>query len=168
MTDEAPLIEYGLEGPGAPDLPTDRFLRRIVGWAAIVYSAKSLITSALDVALAKKWLASPSSMAWELDGGWTAVVRGADTLATCVLLLGGVLLLRRSRAGVVLIRAGIACLAALSALSLAMQLYTNSTYASYWSTFGAAAMETSSWLSGFWPEAMLILLTLPPLARRML
>jgi hypothetical protein len=164
MSHAAPLIAYGTEDL---DTPTDRLLRRIVGWTAIVSSAKSLLTTALLVALAKKWLASPSSMVWDLDGGWNAVVRAADTAASCALLLGGLLLLRRSWAGILLIRAGVASLVALSAVSLTMLLYTNPTYASYWSTFGAAAIETSSWVSGLWPDAMLILLTLPPLARRM-
>jgi hypothetical protein len=47
-------------------------------------------------------------------------------------------------------------------------MWTNPTYRSYWSTPGAAAVEGLGFLNGLWLPALLVLLTLPPLARRML
>jgi carbon starvation protein CstA len=106
-------------------------------------------------------------MSWSIDARWTVVGMAAQALAMLALLTAGVLLLRRSRSSIILLRASVACSIALSTLSLAMSLYDNSIYASYWSTPATAAVNALQFLSGFWLPVLLVLLTLPPLARRM-
>src|SRR2546423_12413201 len=117
MSDTTPLIEYASEGQ---EHPTDRLLRRIIAWSAIMYGGKALLGAALQLALGKGWLASPSTMSWYLARGWMLVVNCADTLTMCALLIGGVMLLRRSRASVVVLRSSVACSIALTILQSVM------------------------------------------------
>jgi hypothetical protein len=164
MTDAAPLIEYG---SGAHEPPADRLLRRIVAWAAILYGGEALISAALHVALSGGWVASPSTMSWRLDGGWDLVVMGAHKVAMSALLIGGVLMLRRSRASVVVLRASVACAIVLAILGQALAMRGSPVYASYWSTPASAAMYAMQFLRSLWLPVLIVLLTLPPLARRM-
>jgi hypothetical protein len=111
----APLIEYTSE---ALEQPADRLLRRIVAWTAIVCGGEVVIGTALHIALAKKWVASPSNMSWEFDGRGDALLTAAQTLAMCGLLFGGLLLLRRARASIVLMRGSVVCSIVLTFVSL--------------------------------------------------
>src|SRR3954453_6196295 len=114
MSNPAPLIDYALNDI---ELPADRLLRRIIGFAAIVYGGEALVGMALHIALAKRWAASPSGMAWDLEGGWHAIVIAADVLATCAMILAGVLLLKRARVSIPVLRASITCMLILTVLS---------------------------------------------------
>ena len=164
MSDTAPWIEYASQGL---ELPADQLLRRIVGWTAIMYGGEAVIGTALHVALARGWVASPSSMSWSLDGGWNIIVMHAQTLAMTALVTGGVLMLRRSPASVVVMRASIASSIVLAVLGLAMTLRASPVYASYLSTPATATVYTVQYLRGLWLPVLIVLLTLPPLARRM-
>jgi hypothetical protein len=55
----------------------------------------------------------------------------------------------------------------LTVAGLAATLLHNPNYASYWSTPAAAAFQALQSLHGLYVPALLGLLTLPPLARRM-
>lgn len=166
MTHEPPpLIAYALPGCAQP---ADRLLRRIVAWTAILWAADSLAGTALQVALSRGWVASPPNMSWSGAEGWSLVVRLANDLAACAMLVGGVLLLWRSRVGIVLLRGSAVGTMVLSILSLAVLLRTVPTFASYWSTPAAAAMEVQPTLTYVFVPALVALLTMPPLARRML
>lgn len=158
------LIEYGTNDL---ESPADRLLRRVVAWTAVAEGAQSLLTSAVHVALAKKWLASPSTMGWDLSGGWSAVIMAATAAAMGTLLAGGLLLLRRSPWSLPLLRGGAAASILLSVAGLARAVYTIPVYRSYWSTPGTFTMEAAQFARGLWVPALLLLLTLPPLARRM-
>ena len=165
MTDSPATIDYA---SGADEQPQDRLLRRVVAWTAIVYGGDAVISTGLHVALAKGWLASPTSMSWGLEGGWGMVLLAVGAFANCALVVGGVLLLlRRARVGVVVLRATVAGMVAITAISLAHLMHRNPTYASYWSTPAAAGLNALQFVSGLWVPALLGLLTLPPLARRM-
>jgi hypothetical protein len=48
-----------------------------------------------------------------------------------------------------------------------MAMRQNPVYTSYWSTPASAAINALQFIEGMWLEVMLLLLTLPPLARRM-
>ena len=164
MTEPAPTIAYASE---AYDTPADRLLRHVVAWTALVDGGKALVTTGLHVALAKGWLASPPSMGWGLQGGWGAVMLIAPMLTNVGLLIGGMLLLRRSRTSLVFLRVSVGCSLVLTAVSLAVTMIENPVYRSYWSTPGTAAMNGIQFLGGLWVEILIVLLTLPPLARRM-
>jgi hypothetical protein len=164
MSDTVSPIEYAPQGL---ELPSDGLLRHIIAWAAIVYGGDAVIGAALHVALAKGWAASPPSMSWSLDGEWDAPLMAAQTLAMSALLIGGVLMLRRSRACFVVLRASIGCSICLTVLNLVLVLRDNPVYASYWSTPAAAAVNALQFWRGLWLPVLLVLLTLPPFARRM-
>jgi hypothetical protein len=164
MSHGAPLIEYA---PPGLEAPADRLLRRIVAWSAIVYGAEALVVKTLHVALSRGWLASPSTMSWSLDGGWSRIMMAAQALTMLAMLIGGVLMLRRSRACLVILRAGVACSIVLAILSLAMAMRASPVYRSYWSTPAAAAVNAMDFMGNLWLPILIVLLTLPPLARRM-
>ena len=164
MSHPAASIDYASE---SHDTPADRLLRRIVAWAAIVYGGEALVGRALQVALGKGWLAHPSTMSWELEGGWILISNSAHTLSMCVLLVAGLLLLRRSPLGVTLLRASVAASIVVHFAGLALVLRANPTFASYWSTPGTLAFYSLNELQNLLLPALFLLLTLPPLARRM-
>ena len=164
MTEPAPTIAYASE---TYEAHADRLLRHVVSWTALVLAGNALITTGLHVALAKGWVASPPSMSWSMGTGWGAVVLGANMLTNIGLVVGAVLLLRRSKASLAILRASVACSLVLTALGLAMLIIDNPTYRSYWSTPATAALYAIQFLSGLWDEVLIVLLTLPPLARRM-
>jgi hypothetical protein len=145
----------------------DQLLRRIVAWTAILYGGQAVLTTALHVALAKGWVASPNTMSWSFGGGADVLVTAARTLTNCALVTGGLFLLGRSRLGVILIRAGVAGAVVTAAAGLAVTLNAVPTYASYWSTPAAFAVNAADFLRGVALPVLLALLTLPALARRM-
>jgi hypothetical protein len=102
MPDPAPLIGY--ESNGLEDPTAYRLLRRIVGWAAIVAGAKTVVLNALYVALSRGWVAQPQNMSWGMGGRLRVAIITGETIAMSALLLSGVLLLRRSRGAVALLR----------------------------------------------------------------
>ena len=163
--DPAPLIAYA---PPGSDQPADRLLRRIVAWAAIWWGGDSLLGTALHVALAKGWVASPPTMSWTRSGGFPMVVNACEDLAASAILVGGVLLLWRSRAALPLLRVGAASAVVLIVLAVGLLLRREPIYASYWSTPAAAVMEARPTVAAGSVPVAIILLTLPPLARRML
>ena len=160
----APLIDYAMDHA---ESPADRLLRRIVAWTAIVTAAESVISTALLVALSRNWLASPPNMSWSMGGPWEQAATAAGMLAMCGLILGGVLLLGRSRASILLIRGGVALSIVITLVEIALNLYSSPTYTSYWSKPGSAAMEAMHYFHGLFLALLMLLLTLPPLARRM-
>lgn len=163
MTRTTP-IEYG-----TTDLepPADRLLRRVVGWTAVAYAAQSLLTTAAHVALAKKWLASPSTMGWDLGGGWSAVIMAAQAATMCAMLAGGLLLLKRSPWSLPLLRGSAVASVLLTGAGLVRAMYITPVIRSYWSTPGSIFVETAQFARGVWVLVLLLLLTLPPLARRL-
>jgi len=165
MEDTGPLIPYASTSTG--DHPSDRFLRRIVGWLAIVCGARTVLLNALYVALSNGWVAQPPSMAWGLGGWWRAAIMAGETVAMCALLLGGTMLLRRLAGAVALLRCAAVALATLSLLGQAGLLHFDPDYAGYWTEPATAAVEALVVLNGFWLPVVIVLLTLPPLARRM-
>ena len=164
MQDTFPPLAYA---PPGLDQPADRLLRRIVGWLAILFGGESLVGSALHYALAKGWLSHPANMSWSIDDSWQLALMAVSTGVKLTMFLGGVLLLRQSRTSILLLRAGAACTIGLSLLGLALLLRTNPTYASYWSTPATAAIYTMQSFQSLWLPLLVGLLTLPPLARRM-
>jgi hypothetical protein len=164
MSNPTALIDYATDGL---DHPADRLFRRIVAWFAIVNDSAALISTALHVALANGWAASPSSMAWEFDSGWNVALTGAQTLFNSIMVLAGVLLLKRSRSSVALLRVTAGCSIVLSILGLAVAMLDSPIYASYWSTPAAGGVNAMQFARGVMPDILLIFLTLPPLARRM-
>ena len=164
MSHAAPSIEYAST---AHDTPPDRLLRRIVAWTAIVYGGEALVARALHIALAKGWLSHPSSMSWDLAGGWILVSNSVSTLTMCALLVAGLLLLRRSALSIPILRAGVAASIVVHIVGLALVMRANPIFASYWSTPGTFAVYSLQELRNTLVPILLVLLTLPPLARRM-
>ncbi|HEV2295416.1 MAG TPA: hypothetical protein VGR35_16315 [Tepidisphaeraceae bacterium] len=157
-------IEYASD---ALEQPADRLLRHIVGWSGIAYGGKALLGSALHVALAKGWVATPPNMSWSFDGRWDLLQMVVAAMTNTALLCGGVLLLNRSRSSVIVLRASAGFTIALAVVGLAMAMRQNATYASYWSTPATATSNALGFLGGLWLPVLIVLLTLPPLARRM-
>lgn len=160
----APLIAYEVE---RADPPADRLLRLVVGWAAIADGGKALLNGVLHVALSRGWAQSPSSMSWDLDGTWSAVMMAAQAITSGAQLISGVMMLRGLRSSVLLLRLSLAGSMALAIVSLALLLHRSPTYASYWSTPATAAVYTLNFVGGLWLPILLLCLTLRPLARRM-
>jgi hypothetical protein len=147
--------------------PADRLLRRIIGWSAIAYGGMALLGLALHVALARGWAATPSTMAWNIGGRWSVFQMVVGAMTDAALLLGGVLLLSRSRWSVLVLRASAGFAIALAAVGTGMAIRQSVVYASYWSTPATAATNALRFLAGLWLPVLILLLTLPPLARRM-
>jgi len=147
--------------------PADRLLRRIIGWSGVAYGGMALLGSALHVALAKGWLATPRTMGWNLGGRWGLLQMVLGAVTNAALLCGGVLLLNRSRASVPVLRASAGFAIALAVVGTGMAIRESTTYASYWSTPATATFNALRFLGGLWLPVLILLLTLPPLARRM-
>ena len=164
MQDTLPPLAYA---PPGLDQRADRLLRRIVAWLAIVYGGESIVRSALHYALAKGLLAHPPNMSYSLDDRWSVALMGLRFAIMFVMLLGGVLLLWRARVSLTLLRVSAAGTIILLVVGQALHLRTNPTYASYWSTPATFVLYTMQSLQSLWLPLLLGLLTLPPLARRM-
>lgn len=166
MSDPGPPIAYASR---AAELPADRLLRRILAWSAIFYGAQGIISNALLVALAKKWMASPRNIGWGFGRDTRDVILiVADTLVMSALIIAGILILKRGRVGVIVLRAAVISAIVRAVLYHAISALTIAEVASCWSTPGAAAMQALGILYGLWIPVLLGLLTLPPLARRIL
>jgi hypothetical protein len=166
MSDTAEPIEYASRA-STTDLPADRLLRRAVGWTAVLYGGQAVLATALHIALARRWLRTPPNMSWDVPTGWTMIASRAQTLAMAGILVAGVLLLRRAPLAVHVLRGCVAGSIVLSIVNLGLALANNPIYASYWSTPGSFAIEALYNLGGLWLPLLLILITLPSLARRM-
>ena len=151
----------------ASDSPSDRLLRRIVACAAILDGGAAIVAEIVHVALAKGWLASPKYMSWAFEGIYGVVNLVISVLLSGTLLLGGVLLLRRNHASIAVLRCSMIASLAFGVFSFGFMLYQDRTWANYWSTFGAAAVQGIGMLRSFWLPTIIGLLTLPPLARRL-
>jgi hypothetical protein len=90
-----------------------------------------------------------------------------QTLAAALLLASGVMLLGRSRIAIVLLRWGAAASIVLSFVGIAMALRDGTSYRSLWSTPGAGAYQGLELFQRLWPPLLMVMLTLPPLARRL-
>ena len=99
MSDPAPPIAYA---SAEDELPSDRLLRRIVAFSAMIYGGDALLDTALHVALARGWVASPSSMGWGFYPN-DLVITAAQTVVMFAMLMGGVLGPPRERDGQVLL-----------------------------------------------------------------
>ena len=164
MTRPALHVEYS--PPNTDQSPADRLLRQIVAGVALFLGAQSLITAGLQIALAHRWLASPSNMAWELGEGWQRIVSYLVLAVHCAYVLGAVMLLRRQRGGILLVRLAAVFSVVGSIVGFLMLLSSSPTYASYWTTPGAIAIQGVSIIGGWLPNLVVIALTLPPLAKR--
>jgi hypothetical protein len=149
------------------ELPADRLLRRIAGWWAIVYAAEAIVNAALQLALHKRWVAMPANSAWALGGRWGEIVMGVRTVMMCMLLIGGVLLLRRSGTGVLILRAALAGAIVLAILNFAVLEYPSMAISVSRSMPVLAASFALPVLQSVSAPVLLLLVTLPPLARRM-
>lgn len=142
------------------------FLRRAIAAFCVAYGGLGLISTALHLGLQYGVLRSPSTMSW--DGGGLAgqVLTAASALATSLLVFSGVFIARGRRVGVLLLRLVVAIRLVLVALGLAHTFRTLPTYATYWLTPEAAAVNVLQVIHGLWVPAIVTVLTLPPLARR--
>jgi hypothetical protein len=161
MSNSPTLID---SAPDALEQPADRLLRGIVAWSAIAYGGLAVAGAALYVALAAGWAAAPAVPNWGLDRGWQASLVAAHVLADVLLLAGGVLLRRRSRAGVHALRAGAVGSAGVRILAFALH---SQAYWALWPTPAVVAMFILQTVPELLPPVVIGLLTLPPLARRM-
>ena len=156
-----PLIEYAAEG-GAPG--GDRLLRHVVAWSAIVYGGAAVVRFALHAALVMGWVASPPNTSYGFGDGWGRAGSTAHVLGAAVVMVGGAMLLGRLRKSAVAIRTGAACLIValvLNAVTVLMSPYFRLTPAT-------AAEHALHLVIIIWLPLVLVLLTLPPLARRMM
>jgi hypothetical protein len=164
QTTDAIALGYAAE---YVDPVADRLLRQIVAWMAIIEGGAAIVGNVVHVGLALNLLSSPPNMSWEIDRSWNTIMMAATALTSIATLIGGLMLLRRIRASIVLLRvAGISTIACGFA-STVLIMITIPGYAAYWSTFGAATVQSLDAFRGLWTPAMLVLLTLPPLAKRM-
>jgi hypothetical protein len=164
MSQTARMIEY------APDglvLPADRLLRRIVALMAMLYGGSALAGAGLHIALARGWAASPRNMSWTLSGGFGGALFIARIIMMGAWVVAGLLLLRGARAGVILMRLSAAATVVMLAAAEWFTLATIPDTRSYWSTPAAAAENALQYLNNLYVPALLVLLTLPPLVRRM-
>jgi hypothetical protein len=166
MSNPAPSIPYA--STAHVDTPADRLLRRIVAGTAILYGGEALVGRALHIALGKGWLSYPSTMFWSVEGGWLLVSNSASSVIMCALLVAGVLLLRRSPPSIPLLRAAVAAEIVVHFVGLALVMRSEPVFASYWSAPGTFAVYSLQELRSLLVPVLLVLLTLPPLARRML
>jgi hypothetical protein len=165
MSEPMPTIGYA--PPGGLEVPADRLVRRVVAWLSVLYGGQSLVGTALHVALARGWAASPKNMSWAISGGATVAMMGVSALAMCAYVVGGVLLMRRSRGSVLVLRAAVVGDVVVSLVGLGLVLYQDPTYASYWSTPATGTMYALEHMRALYVPGLVGVLTAPPLARRM-
>jgi hypothetical protein len=164
MSLNAPPIDYARD---PLEQPADRLLRRIIGVLAIAHGAMGLTTNALHVLLARGWTTSPTTMSWSIDSTWQAGIMVATALVMIALLSGGVMVMRGSAAGFSMLRIGATAEILISGIGLALVLGNNSIYRSYWSTPATGVIYAIQFVEGEWVPLLMLALTLPPLARRM-
>lgn len=159
-----PVVQYAV---AELEQPADRLLRRIIAGTAIASSGMSISSTVVHFGLANGWLASPRNMSWA-HGDAAAIAFSMLGLALAVgLLIGGFLLLKRRPAAIVLLRVcAIASLLTIPA-GLATTLLGNPDYAEYWSTPGSAFLQALQYFHGAWIPILIGLLTLPPIAQRL-
>jgi hypothetical protein len=150
------------------EAPADRLLRKMLGWAAVVYGGVSLLQMALHIGLANGLLSRPANMSWSLSGGWGLLLPGAQVLCESAFLLGGALLLiRRSAVGVTALRVAAMVSVLLLLVGVIVNLRQFSAYASYWSKPATAAMELLDLTNGLWVPLLIAALTFRPPGRSM-
>ena len=113
MSDPAPTIAYA---SAEEELPSDRLLRRIVALSAMIYGGAGLLSTALHIALAMKWAATPPNMGWGIGGEMDMVFMAVHALGALAILVGGVLLLLRSQIGILLLRISSICVSKIAGL----------------------------------------------------
>ena len=160
-TDTASPIEYATDNL---EQPADRLLRRIVAGSAIAYGGLAVAGTALNLALAAGLVAGPPDMVWDPGSGWHQGVAAAQTVAMAASVVGGVLMLGGGRSGVLVVRAAVTCSIVLLVLSRTADMLATP---ELWSTPAGAAAYATHYLRGFFVPVLIVLLTLPPLARRM-
>ncbi|HVT90407.1 MAG TPA: hypothetical protein VHD56_16255 [Tepidisphaeraceae bacterium] len=163
MTNSPVQIEY----ESAVVLPTDRILRCIVGWAAIVYGGTNVILNGLRVALANGWIASPASTSWYFGSTLQKEIILIYAAARTMLLVGGIRLLRRLPHSISLLRIGAAGSILMLVIDTAITVHANLSIVSLWSTLGETAFRLIAGLQSLYFPLLLLALTLPPLSRRM-
>jgi hypothetical protein len=129
----------------------------------MLYAVSRLVGTALQVALAKGWAASPPTMGWDLTH-LDAIVMAANSAVDLGLIAGCLLLVAQRRAGLHLLRASICCIIALAVFGLISSIIQNPVLRGYWSTPAAGAQRGLSFLIGLWFPLLLAALTLLPLA----
>jgi hypothetical protein len=139
-----------------------RHTRYVVALTAALFGVSRLVGSALQVGLAKGWLASPSTMGWDLSASDKLLMAAASVLDVG-LIVGGLLLVAKRRPGLHLLRVSICCLIVLALVGLVRSMIEIPVIRQYWSTPGAAASRALSFLSGLWLPLLLATLTLLPL-----
>jgi hypothetical protein len=165
MPEADPTIPYA--NRALDHKPADPVLRRAIGGAVIAYSGVGLVCTALHVALARKWAASPPYVSWDLGGTWPRTVMAAEVLATALVLAGGAIMLRGFRTGIPLLRWGAVASVVSSLVSTGMALGNEPSYRSLWTTPAAATFQALELFQGMWPLLLIVVLTLPPVSRRL-
>ncbi len=129
-----------------------------------------LLQSACHVFLAMGWAASPPSTSWSLSSGWLLVLWCVSNLAHFALLTGGVMLLGLLPVGILIIRISTSTIVLLTLSSIAVYSTLVNPTGSYWSWSNpmAAVSFVLQHLDAVCMPVLLFLLTLPPLARRMI
>jgi len=94
MPDAPDPIPYA--SPVAYDASLARWLRRSVGWAAAVYGTAMALAQAYFIALTRKWI-SASQMDFGRFTPLQDVISWAEAAAHLLLVVAGVLVLRRHR-----------------------------------------------------------------------
>jgi hypothetical protein len=138
--------------------------RNVIAVTAALYGVSRIIGTALQLALAKGWAASPSTMGWAPVTAWGAVLMAVRSAADAGLVLGGLLLIARCRAGVHLLRVSVCALIVITVLGLIKSMIEIPEIRRQWSTPAAAAQHTLSYLGGFFMPLLIGFLTLLPLA----
>jgi hypothetical protein len=164
MTAAAIQIDYAGE---TEESPADRLLRRIVGWAAVVYGGAGVLRLAIHIALARGWVSRPPNMSWSLSAGWGALLVAAQTLTDCGFLLAGALLLRRSFVGVPVLRGAAAVSAVMMFAHVVYAMFEFQNYASYWSKPASAAVQALDLVTGLWVPLLIAALTFRPPGKRL-
>lgn len=158
------LVDYAADcPPGA----SDRLLRRIVGWVAIVYGGLSLMRSVSHFALVVGWAARAQFPRWApLDTLEKWVFVAVDATIMAALLLGGVMLLRRMPTSIILLRVAAVCSIAFNFTYAAIFVMTYEGWMAFLSTPVAALFDKLPLIAPGWVPVILLVLTLPSLAKR--
>lgn len=164
MRDTPVLVDYATDGLEAA---SDRLLRRVVGWLAIVYGGLMLGNSVMTMTLAMKWAASPSSISWRLGDSWSVISTILHAAALAMLTFGGALLVLRVHASIIWLRLATVSSLVLLFANIARSIHTNTIPISFWSTPVAYITYSYHYITALWVPGMVLALTLPPLARRM-
>jgi hypothetical protein len=157
MTGQQDLPTIGYASVTGDDAAVARWLRRVVGWAAVAYGGGSGVAQVHFIAISRKWVEAAVDF-----GGFTAIqdaITWALVGAYGVVFVAGVLILRAPAAGIVALRIG-AGLAILATYGEQVRVAVMEPAGFHWRAFNVMWALSHSVL-----PALLIALTLGPLGR---